>query len=105
MTLRRADVLVILGRGSMAFTWDSRKSRTNRRKHGVSFIEAVSAFDDPYAVYLEEEADPDRAILIGMSEEARVLFIVHVDVSEDDVRIISARKANARERRIYAEGA
>jgi len=87
----------------MRFTWDPKKAASNLKKHGVSFVEAVSVFADPLAAMLDDELDPERAILVGQSEKGRVLLVV-LEESEDTIRIISARRATSHERKRYEEG-
>ena len=86
------------------FAWDPEKAKTNRAKHGVSFAEAATVFADPLALLLDDEIHPERGILIGQSEAARLLFTVYVEIHEDLIRIISARRATSHERRRYEEG-
>jgi uncharacterized DUF497 family protein len=86
------------------FTWDPTKAASNLRKHGVSFDEAVTVFADPIAAMLEDALDPNRSILIGRSRRGRTLLTVFVELSEDTIRIISARRATSHERRRYEEG-
>ncbi len=74
------------------------------RKHGVSFEEATTVFADPLALAIEDAIDPGRTVLVGMSERQRVLLTVYTDIDEDEVRIISARRATSHERRHYEEG-
>ena len=74
------------------------------KKHGVSFVEAVSVFADPLAAMLDDALDPERAILVGQSEKGRVLLVVFIEQSEETIRIISARRATSRERKRYEEG-
>ena len=85
------------------FEWDPKKAATNRRKHGVSFAEAATCFDDPHGCYLKNEAPSfeDRLILIGLSAKSRLLFVVHAEVGRDSIRIVSARRASPAQRRIY----
>ncbi len=87
----------------LRFEWDARKSRANARKHGVTFAEAATCFDDPQACFLRNElpAYEDRLILIAMSARSRLLFVVHAEVGRNAIRIVSARKASAAQRRIY----
>jgi uncharacterized DUF497 family protein len=85
------------------FTWDPVKARHNRRKHGVSFEEAVTIFDDPHLVLLADIADPSRQVAVGYSAVQRVLVVVHLEVRAT-VRIISARRATRHERKIHQEG-
>jgi len=86
------------------YTWDPRKARSNVHKHGVSFEEAVTVFADPLALIVEDILLPDRAAIIGLSLSERVLVTVFVERSEDETRIISARRASGHERRRYEEG-
>ena len=86
------------------YVWDPKKARSNQQKHGVSFEEAVTSFGDPLAIIADDFAHPERAVLIGMSWEARMLVTVFIERSEDEVRLISARLATRPERRRYEEG-
>ena len=81
----------------MRFEWDARKAKANLRKHGVSFDEACTVFDDPNASlsFDREHADAeDRFVLQGYSEKVRLLRVSHCYRCGDVVRIISARKAS-----------
>jgi uncharacterized DUF497 family protein len=89
------------------FEWDARKAAGNRRKHGISFEDAVTAFADPLAVTV---IDPDhssaaerRYILVGRSERGRLLVVSHAERGTA-IRVISARPATRRERAQYEEG-
>jgi uncharacterized protein len=90
----------------MQFRWDPRKARGNLRKHEVSFEEAATAFQDPLA---NTALDPDhsvnenRFITFGTSNRGRLLIVAHADEG-DAIRVISARLATKRERKIYEEG-
>lgn len=85
----------------MKFEWDRAKAENNRRKHRVSFDEAVTVFYDPLTATFD---DPDhsigerRFITIGYSSHDRLLVVVHAERGSS-IRIISARPANARERK------
>ncbi len=87
----------------MRFTWDPKKAGRNLKKHGVSFEEAATCFDDPAGCYLRNETPSyeDRLILIAFSAKRRRLFVVHAEVGRDAIRIVSARKASPAQRRIY----
>lgn len=85
----------------MRFEWDSRKAAANLRKHGVSFEEASTAFDDELAAYYPDTLRAERFILIGYSTRPRLLFVVYAEVKGDRIRIISARKATRREKAHY----
>ncbi len=87
----------------MKVEWDPQKAASNKRKHGVSFHEAVTCFADPSGLLLEDEVHPERLALIGVSEESRVLYTVFAERADDVVRIITARKATTHERRRYEE--
>ena len=89
---------------SVFFAWDAKKAAANARKHGVTFAEAETVFDDPLAGITEDEAHPERLILLGQSNRRRLLLIVHVEIDQDTVRLISARLATKHERKRYEEG-
>ena len=88
------------------FEWDPRKSRANRTKHGVSFEEARTAFLDENARIIPDEEhsiEEDRFVLLGLSIALKLLVVCHCYRESDQViRIISARRATASERREYA---
>lgn len=88
----------------MNFAWDSRKAASNARKHGVTFDEAATVFADPLALAVQDEVHAERTLLIGMSGQHRVLLVVHVELDEDTIRLVSARRATSHERRRYEEG-
>ncbi|OJU91568.1 MAG: hypothetical protein BGO13_06955 [Burkholderiales bacterium 66-5] len=87
------------------FEWDPSKAAANLKKHGVSFEEAQSVFYDEFAVQFFDEAhssDEDRFLMLGLSAMARLLIVCHCEREDGDVlRIISARRATARERQLY----
>jgi len=89
----------------MLFDWDVNKSKANERKHGISFLEAMTVFGDTNAVLMDDDKhsdDEDRFILLGMSKETNLLMVCHCYRDEHDaVRLISARKANKYEERVY----
>lgn len=88
----------------MEFEWDKEKAKANLNKHGVSFEEAALAFYDENAVELFDELNSDSEIryqIIGISN-TRLIFVAYADRNEK-IRIISARKANARHIEIYNE--
>ncbi len=84
------------------FEWDEAKSRYNLRAHSVSFLEAMTVFDDPLAVVKESRkhsVGEYRHVIIGMSGSSRLLVVTYTP--RRLTRIISARKLTARERRDY----
>ena len=86
------------------FVWDQRKAAANLKKHGVSFDEAATAFDDRLGAYLPVSLHEDRFILIGFSRMQRLLYVVHAEVKASVIRIISARKATRHEKARYENG-
>lgn len=90
----------------MRWTWDEGKSLINRRKHGLGFETAQVVFDDLLAVSRQEpHPDEERWQTIGMIGNV-IVIVAHTLQQTDDEsgRIISARKATPRERRLYEEG-
>jgi uncharacterized DUF497 family protein len=87
------------------FSWDPAKARSNLKKHGVSFEEAKSVFYDEFALqfYDDETSEEDRFLLLGLSNQSRILVVVHCERGgeEEELRIISARKATSSERQYY----
>ncbi len=91
------------------FEWDSRKAISNQKKHRVSFEEAKSVFYDEFAVQFYDsensELEEDRFLILGLSNESRILLICHCEQDSGNiVRIISARKATKNERMLYKGG-
>ena len=88
------------------FEWDSAKAAANLRKHGVSFDEARTVFEDEEALLMpdpDHSVGEERFVLLGLSSALRVLVVVHCEYEKGDViRIISARKADRLERGEYA---
>jgi hypothetical protein len=92
------------------FEWDEAKAKSNERKHGVTFKEAMLVFEDPHVV-----SEPDRIVdgerrwqSIGLIDGTLLLLVAHTSDVEQSyqseiVRIISARKANRKERTSYGE--
>jgi len=89
----------------MIYEWDENKAATNLVKHGVSFEEAKTVFDNPWYV---DFYDPDhsygehRFILLGESTQRRLLFVSYME-RKDSIRLISAREAIALERKAYEQ--
>jgi uncharacterized DUF497 family protein len=83
--------------------WDPRKAAANKRKHGVSFEEAATSFEDEYARFYPDLDHEDRFVLIGSSRRHRLVYTVHAEVDQDRIRIISARLATRPERKRYEE--
>jgi uncharacterized DUF497 family protein len=88
------------------FEWDEDKASQNIRKHGVSFEEAATVFGHPLSLTINDplhSTEEERFVTIGLSFRHRVLVVVHMDRG-DSIRIISARVATRRERKLYEEG-
>ena len=89
------------------FEWDPKKADSNRRKHGVSFVEACAVFNDPLAIKLRDidhSEQEERWITMGQVGGQRIVVAVHTWQEDEDtiyVRIISARKATPHEIRDY----
>ena len=88
------------------FEWDRNKNDINQRKHKVSFEEAKTVFFDPEALLIHDpdhsEDDEDRFIIMGLSQNLKILVVCHCYKSNDEViRIISARKADKDEIKNY----
>lgn len=87
----------------MNFEWNTGKADKNTRKHGVSFQEALTVFQDALSLTYpdtDHSTDEDRYLIIGLSSFGNVLVITHT-FRNDNIRIISARKATKKERHFY----
>ena len=87
----------------MRFEWDDAKAAANLRRHRVSFDEATEVFYDPGAFGdydMEHPDEEERFFIIGLSSR-RLLYVVYAERTGDVLRIISARRANKLERKIY----
>ncbi len=84
------------------FEWDPYKAGINRQKHGVSFLDAASVFDDPEALGMEEQdaGEEERRVILGVDNLGRILVVVYTQEG-DKIRIISARKATGKEVKEY----
>jgi uncharacterized protein len=87
----------------MEFEWDPTKAKANLKKHGVSFLEASTAFGDPLELTISDlfhSNDEIRFLSLGKSTGGRLLVVSYTERGSA-IRIISAREATARERRQY----
>ncbi len=90
----------------LSFEWDDAKNISNQKKHAVAFEEAKTVFADEFGRLIP---DPDhsegenRFILMGMSSQLRLLIVCHCERNADTIRIISARKADKREKKQYED--
>ena len=90
----------------MRFEWDNEKASYNALKHGIDFKAAVFAFDDPCALIMADEKHSlaeVRQWLIGDSGTRVVVVVFTVRPPEETIRIISARPASTKERKLYEQ--
>ncbi len=87
------------------FEWDTAKTAANKKMDGISFEEAQSVFYDEFAVQFfddDNSVSEDRFLMLGFSDEARLLIACHCERNEGNfIRIISARKATKKESNYY----
>jgi uncharacterized protein len=89
----------------MKYKWDQQKAKTNLSKHGISFEEAQTVFDDPLYVDFydpDHSENEDRYIIIGESSKNRVLLVSYTERGEQ-IRLISARQVTKQELKAYQE--
>jgi hypothetical protein len=87
----------------MNYEWDPNKAKSNYKKHGIRFADAVGVFEDENAITIEDDHQKeDRFITIGRDFLSRILVVVYT-FRDIVIRIISARRATARERKMYEE--
>ena len=90
--------------GSLDFVWDIHKAAANIAKHGVRFEQACEVFLDPLVRVVDASAmDEARDGLLGQTDHGSLLFVVHIEIEDDSIRIISARQATTSERKNYEE--
>ena len=90
---------------ALLFEWDPKKAKRNLKMHEVSFDEASTAFRDPLSRTIDDplhSQEEERAVLIGNSQQGRLMVIVHAERG-NRIRIISARLATKKERLDYEE--
>lgn len=90
----------------MEFEWNRDKAKANLSKHGVSFDEAKTVFDDPLYVDFydpDHSDDEERYIIVGQSQQRRLLVVSYTEC-RDRIRLISAREATRMEKNAYEEG-
>jgi uncharacterized protein len=91
----------------MKFDWDENKAVSNLSKHGVSFEEAKTVFDDPLYVDFYDPAhseEEDRYLIVGESSQRRLLIASYTEKRGNLIRLISAREVTRTERKVYEEG-
>ncbi len=90
----------------MQFEWSENKAASNLSKHGVSFKEAKTVFDDPLYVDFydpDHSEDEERYLIVGESNRGRLLIVSYTERG-DSIRLISARELTRTEREAYEEG-
>jgi uncharacterized protein len=89
---------------SVSFEWDESKRRANLRKHGIEFADAVTVLEDEHALTVPDEdvEDEERFVTVGMDLFGRILAVAYT-WRENTIRLISARRATARERKQYGD--
>jgi uncharacterized DUF497 family protein len=88
----------------MGVIWDRNKAAANIRNHGVEFAHAATVLDDPMAVTIDDARHGEqRFVTVGADILGRSLVVVYSYTGEDEIRLISARKATPKERRVYEE--
>lgn len=89
----------------LSFEWDDEKATWNAKKHGISFHEASTVFADKLSLTIRDPAHSqveNRFVTLGTSLRGKLLVVVHTERG-DNIRIITARPANRRERKAYEE--
>ena len=90
------------GLNGITFIWDPKKAQINADNHGVTFEQAVEAFFDPFLRIVDASPEEEvRDAAIGMDVRWNLLFVVHILIEDEHIRIISARKATRSEKVIY----
>lgn len=93
----------------LRFEWDLVKAPGNRRKHGVSFEDAMEVFDDPHALFEQERIDETGEVrwqALGLAGGVAVLLVAHTvreESGNEVVRLISARRTTRKERERYEQ--
>ncbi|HCJ06953.1 MAG: BrnT family toxin [Lachnospiraceae bacterium] len=93
---------------AIKFEWDDHKNDINKKKHGLSFEEAIEVFGDENAILFDDpdhSIEEDRFLIIGAIRSAKICIVSHCYRDNDNViRLISAREATKSEKRVYQEG-
>jgi len=87
----------------VTFVWDEQKAQINARRHpGVRFEQAAEVFFDPFFRMVDASRnDEARDAVIGYDAQGRLLFVVHIEIEGETIRLISARKATQEDRQTY----
>ncbi len=90
----------------MQFEWNQNKAASNLSRHGISFEESKTVFDDPLYVDFydpDPSQDEERYLIVGESNRGRLLIVSYTERG-DLIRLISAREVTRTEREAYEEG-
>ena len=88
---------------TLTFEWDEIKAEENLRKHGISFEEAKTVFNDPLSITIYDpdySTDEDRYLDVGLSSAGRMLVVCYTERGAN-IRLISSRTASKKERQSY----
>jgi len=87
----------------MRFQYDPAKVTANRKKHRVSFADAEGVFQDPLAVTVKDPdaAGEQRFVTVGLGSAGELLVVIYTEEQDEEVRLISARRATRKERKQY----
>lgn len=89
----------------MQVEWDEKKAISNEVKHGVTFEEAITVLGNLGTITFDSPHRSEKRLLsIGLSSVHKLLLVVFCKRDEDTIRIISARPASRKERKVYEEG-
>ncbi|MEH2359949.1 BrnT family toxin [Nostoc sp.] len=89
----------------LGFEWHEKKAKENLKKHGISFEEAKTVFNDPFSITITDpnhSLDEERYIDIGLSLRGELLVVVYTE-RQSNIRIISCRQATKVERKVYEQ--
>jgi uncharacterized DUF497 family protein len=91
---------------AMRYTWDEQKRQINLKKHGLDFADAERIFLSPMALVPDKREDYGERRMIGFGLlDTRTVVLVHVERGDDEIRIISLRKADRDETDFYYQSA
>ncbi|MBL1140560.1 MAG: BrnT family toxin [Proteobacteria bacterium] len=86
----------------MEFAWDEAKNAANIRKHEIDFIDAIEIFQHPIFTYIDTRKNYEEERWIGIGQILnRIIVVVYIEIDNDTIRIVSARKATKREKEYY----
>ena len=91
---------------NLIFEWDTRKDQINSKKHGLSLEEATAVFEDHFLIEIHDDEnsslEEDRYICLGSLKEFLIVVVAYAD-RNGIIRLISARKAESKEKEAYYE--